>query len=205
MAEALLAAASTKAKAVLAKMRSKRGPLIRTLSQKFPRTRVTCESPRSDQASPDCEPDVDSPTETTANAVIGGNFGRFWPVVACVPRTVQFFLRKCHRIATQALSHPRFRHRARANRACGKVSSARCATAARPRTSDRGNGLWRIGWPRLRCPQARAYGRFRRAARARQWAARRLLPRWTVPGAARRCRRRQASFRLMRAARRLAF
>src|SRR5262245_24437032 len=45
MAEALLAAARTRAKAVLAKMRSKRGPLIRTLSQKFPRTRVTCEPP----------------------------------------------------------------------------------------------------------------------------------------------------------------
>jgi len=41
VAEALVSAARIKAKAVLAKMRSKRGPFIRTLSQKFLRTRVT--------------------------------------------------------------------------------------------------------------------------------------------------------------------
>src|SRR5262249_49699612 len=42
VAEALVSAARIKAKAVLAKMRSKRGPFIRALSQKFLRTRLTC-------------------------------------------------------------------------------------------------------------------------------------------------------------------
>jgi hypothetical protein len=42
VAEALVSVARIKAKAVLAKMRSKRGPFIRTLSQKFLRTRLTC-------------------------------------------------------------------------------------------------------------------------------------------------------------------
>src|SRR5262249_16712612 len=104
--------------------------------------RVTREAPRSNQAAPSgCEPDVDSPTEATAE---DSHCGRIWSSLArcrlratCKP---VFFLRKCHRITTQALSYPRVPHRVRANRVCGKAWSVRCATAARPRTSDRGNG-----------------------------------------------------------------
>ena len=144
MAEALLAAARIRAKAVLAKMRSKRGPFIGTLSQKFLRTRVYVLGPTFRSTAPSgCEPDVDSPIEATAEQIIAGEFGliagefgRFWFVVTRPQRVSH----NCHRITTRALSYSRFPHQVRASRVCDKASSVRCATAARPRTSDRGNG-----------------------------------------------------------------
>src|SRR6266850_1849886 len=45
MAEALIGAARIRARAVLAKMRSKRGPLIRTFSQNSGRTSFRCARP----------------------------------------------------------------------------------------------------------------------------------------------------------------
>src|SRR5262249_44880824 len=80
MAEAPIGAARIKARAVLVKMRSKRGPLIRTLSQNCRGPRVTREAPRSNQAAPSgCEPDVDSPTEATAE---DSHCGRIWSILA---------------------------------------------------------------------------------------------------------------------------
>src|SRR5262249_2234659 len=148
MAEALLAAARIRAKAVLAKMRPKRGPFMRTLSQQFLRTRGYVRGPTFRSTAPsECEPDVDSLFEATAEQIIAGEFGliagefgRFWFVVTRSQRASDFFLNNCHRITTQALSYPRVPHRVRARRVCGKAWSVRCATAARPPTSDRGNG-----------------------------------------------------------------
>src|SRR6516162_9309246 len=79
MAEAPMGAARINARAVLAKMRSKRGPLIWTVSQKFPRDPRDVRGPRSDQAPSGCEPDVDSPTQATAR---GSHCGRIWSILA---------------------------------------------------------------------------------------------------------------------------
>src|SRR5262245_33949142 len=79
MAEAPMGAARINARAVLAKMRSKRGPLIWTVSQKFPRDPRDVRGPRSDQAPSGCEPDVDSPTQATAE---GSHCGRIWSILA---------------------------------------------------------------------------------------------------------------------------
>src|SRR6516162_4706096 len=74
-----MGAARINARAVLAKMRSKRGPLIWTVSQKFPRDPRDVRGPRSDQAPSGCEPDVDSPTQATAR---GSHCGRIWSILA---------------------------------------------------------------------------------------------------------------------------
>src|SRR5215467_14511383 len=79
MAEAPMGAARINARAVLAKMRSKRGPLIWTVSQKLPRDPRDMRGPRSDQAPSGCEPDVDSPTEATAE---DSHCGRIWSILA---------------------------------------------------------------------------------------------------------------------------
>src|SRR5262249_49605151 len=107
VAEAPICVARIKAKAVLAKMRSKRGPFIRTLSQKFPQTRATCGTLRSVPPAPSrCEPDVDSPIEATEQIIAGefgliaGEVGRFWPLSAACNGRANSFLNNCHRITT---------------------------------------------------------------------------------------------------------
>src|SRR5712691_9715832 len=96
MAEAPIGAARIKARAVLAKMRSKRGPLIRTVSQKFPRTPRDVRGPTFRFT---CAIRVRNltwirPPRQQLEAVITGEFGRFWPVVACLQRVSRFFSRQ---------------------------------------------------------------------------------------------------------------
>src|SRR5262249_23387157 len=92
MAEAPMGAARINARAVLAKMRSKRGPLIWTVSQKFPRDPRDVRGPRSDQARrPGANLTWIRLPRQQPKAVIAGEFGRFWPVVACLQRVGRFF------------------------------------------------------------------------------------------------------------------
>src|SRR5262245_30862027 len=91
MAEAPIGAARINARAVLAKMRSKRGPLIQTFSQKFPRD-PRVRGPRSDQARrPGANLTWIRLPRQQPKVVIAGEFGRFWPVVACLQRVGRFF------------------------------------------------------------------------------------------------------------------
>src|SRR6516225_6589518 len=92
MAEAPIDAARINARAVLAKMRSKREPLIWTVSQKFPRAPRDVRGPRSDQARrPGANLAWIRLPRQQPKAVIAGEFGRFWPVVACLQRVGRFF------------------------------------------------------------------------------------------------------------------
>src|SRR5262249_4746437 len=92
MAEAPMGAARINARAVLAKMRSKRGPLIWTVSQKFPRDPRDVRGPRSDQARrPGANLTWIRLPRQQPKAVIGGEFGRFGPVGAGLQRGGRFF------------------------------------------------------------------------------------------------------------------
>src|SRR5262245_34667308 len=91
MAEAPMGAARINARTVLAKMRSKRGPLIWTVSQKLPRTRVTCEAHVQIKRRPGANLTWIRLPRQQLEAVIAGEFGRFWPVVACLQRVGRFF------------------------------------------------------------------------------------------------------------------
>src|SRR5262245_1063493 len=91
MAEAPMGAARVNARAVLAKMRSKRRPLIWTVSQNFRGTRVTCEAHVQIKRRPGANLTWIRLPRQQPKAVIAGEFGRFWPVVACLQRVGRFF------------------------------------------------------------------------------------------------------------------
>src|SRR5262249_51146145 len=90
MAEAPMGAARINARAVLAKMRSKRGPLIWS-PKNFRGTRVTCEAHVQIKRRPGANLTWIRLPRQQLEAVIAGEFGRFWPVVACLQRVGRFF------------------------------------------------------------------------------------------------------------------
>src|SRR6266540_4240856 len=89
-AMAPIGAARIRARAVLAKRRSKRGPLIWTFSQ-FRRPLVTGEAPRSDQLR---HPNAKAGLDSRLEQLVAREFGQFWRAVTCLQPALQFFSRR---------------------------------------------------------------------------------------------------------------